>query len=76
MSMDIFPADQHSGGVSDLAVQRPEHTEEGAAVHHLQPVLDQLQRQWRVGRRGVHAPSRIAINCETRALCAMQQQLT
>ena len=39
-----LPGDQHSGGVGDLAVHRPEHAGDGAARHDLQPVLDQLQR--------------------------------
>src|SRR5262245_52777026 len=37
--------DQDSGGDGDLAVHRAEHTGDGAAGHHLQPVFDQRQRQ-------------------------------
>ena len=40
-----LPGDQHSGGVGDLAVHRPQHAGNGAARLHLQPVLDQLERQ-------------------------------
>ena len=45
MPTDIFPEIRHPGGDGDLAVHRPEHAGDGAARHHLQPVLDQLERQ-------------------------------
>ena len=40
-----LPGNPDPGGDGDLELYRPQHAGDGAARHHLQPVLDQRERQ-------------------------------